>query len=61
MRVELMVSRASLRGPEPVGMVLDVEQAEGERMIAAGHARLVRRARKPEKATRADAAERADV
>lgn len=58
MKVELLVDRATVAGLEPAGAEIDVTVAEAERLIAAGHARPVRR-RKAETAVPAAAPERA--
>lgn len=48
MKVRLLVERATLRGLESPGMVLDVPAAEGKRLIEKGAAEPVRRGRAPE-------------
>lgn len=50
MKVKLLVSRScSVNGTPPVGTVIEVDDAEGGRMIAAGQAEAVEppKARKP--------------
>lgn len=49
MKVELLVSRATAGDPQNRGDVIDVDPAEGKRMIEAGQAVPVRRSAAPEK------------
>ena len=49
MLVRLLVPRATVQGPQEVGLEMDVPAAVADRMVAAGHAELVRAA-KPERA-----------
>jgi len=58
MRVELLVSRATPRGAERPGDVLDLPKREAMRLIQAGHAKPVR-TRAAEKAVPAKTAEKA--
>jgi hypothetical protein len=58
MKLELLVPRATLRGAEMPGDVIDAPRDEAERLIAAGHARPVRR-RKAERAVPPDTTEKA--
>lgn len=57
-KVRLLVPRATVQGPQEVGLELEVPAATAERMIAAGQAELVRAA-PPEKAVRRRKSERA--
>lgn len=50
MKVKLLTARATATGSENRGDVIDVDDAEGQRMIDAGQAEIVRSV-KPEKAT----------
>lgn len=50
MQVRLLVSRATASGPQNIGDVLEVPEAEAVRMVAAGQAEAVR-AKKPQRAT----------
>jgi len=58
MRVKLLISRATLKGCEVAGNEIDVSDAEAKRMIEAGQATPVRRA-KPETAIPKRKAEKA--
>lgn len=58
MKVELLVARASAMGSQNRGDVIDVQAEEGQRMIEAGHAVLVRSV-KPEKAVKPSKFEKA--
>lgn len=60
MRIQLLQSRASAAGPQNVGDVIEVDAAEGKRLIAAGVAEPVR-SRKSERAVRREQSERADA
>lgn len=59
MKVELLVPRATATGAENRGDVIDVDAAEGKRMIEAGQAVLVRSAAKAEKTVPQSKAEKA--
>lgn len=58
MKVKLLTARATATGSENRGDVLDVDADEGQRMIEAGQAELVRAA-KPEKAVKRKKTEKA--
>lgn len=58
MKIQLLVARASATGAQDRGEVIDVSDAEGSRMIAAGQAVPVRAA-KPEKAVKRSKSEKA--
>lgn len=58
MRVRLLVPRATVAGPQEIGDEIDVLDADGVRMIAAGQAEPVR-AVQPEKAVVKRKAEKA--
>lgn len=60
MKIKLLVSRAAATGSENRGDIIDVESAEATRMIEAGQAEAVRSAPKPEKAVKAQTAEKAN-
>jgi len=51
MKIKLLTARATVSGSENRGDIIDVSADEGERMIAAGQAEVVRGS-KPEKATK---------
>ena len=59
MRVELLIARASAAGTQNVGDEVDVSDAEAKRLIKAGQARPVRRARRAETAVPRSRAETA--
>ena len=52
MKVKLLVGRSGPGGAQSPNDVIDVGNDEGQRMIAAGQAVLVRSAPKPEKAVK---------
>ena len=58
MRIKLLTSRATATGSENRGDVISVDAEEGQRMIDAGQAEIVR-ASKPEKAVKRSKAEKA--
>ena len=58
MQIKLLTSRATATGAENRGDVIIVDADEGQRMIDAGQAELVRAA-KPEKAVKRHKAEKA--
>jgi len=58
MRIRLLVSRATLDGPQSIGDELDVADAEAIRLFAAGHAEPVRQ-QAPEQAVPRIRAEKA--
>lgn len=59
MKVKLLVPRASAEGAQNRGDVVEVTNAEAERMVAAEQAELVRAAKAPEKAVKRTKAEKA--
>ena len=59
MKIEILVQRASLSGGDMPGDVIDVPKNEADRLIAAGHAKLVRRP-KQERAVHDDLSEKAE-
>jgi F0F1-type ATP synthase membrane subunit b/b' len=59
MKVRLLVARAGADFSQNRGDVIEVSAAEGERMIEAGQAEILRQAAAPEKAVRAAAVEKA--
>ncbi len=59
MKVKLLMARATLAGGENRGDIIEVTAAEGERMIAAEQAELVRSGKSAEKAVPAAKAEKA--
>ena len=58
MKIELLTARATATGSENRGDIIEVDSDEGQRMIEAGQAVLVR-SKKPEKAVRTPKAEKA--
>lgn len=58
MQVKLLVSRCGPNGSQDLGETITVSNEEGERMIAAGQAEIVR-AKAPEKAVKRHKAEKA--
>lgn len=58
MKVKLLVSRSGVDGAKNAGDIIDVSADEGQRMIDAGQAEIVRAAA-PEKATKRAKLERA--
>lgn len=58
MKVELLVARAGVGESQNRGDVVDVDSDEGQRMIDAGQAKLVR-SKAPEKAIQRSKAEKA--
>ena len=59
MKVELLEPRAHADGPQDRGDVIEVDAAEGKRMIEAGQARPLRRAMRPETTAQKPKAEKA--
>lgn len=59
MQVKLLMARASAAGSQNRGDVIEVGDAEAQRMIDAGQAELVRAAKAPEKAVKRSKAEKA--
>lgn len=59
MKIKLLTARATARGPENRGDVIDVSDAEAVRMIEAGQAEPVRAAKAPEKAVKRAKVEKA--
>lgn len=58
MKIKLLVSRAGPKLAQNAGEIVDVSSDEGERMVAAGQAEIVRAA-KPEKAVKRNKPEKA--
>ena len=59
MKVKLLVPRASADGAQNRGDVVEVTNAEAERMVAAEQAELIRSQKAPEKAVKRSKSERA--
>lgn len=59
MKVKLLVPRASASGAQNRGDVVEVTNAEAERMVAADQAEIVRAPKAPERAVKRSKGERA--
>jgi len=59
MIVELLTARATAKGPENVGDVIEVSDQEGARLIDAGQAKAVKRTKTRRTAVAADVSEKA--